>query len=185
MALAVATPVRTPGFLSFADHAGRPMNISYSPRALLIDSVPSVFLSGSVHLPRIHPSLWAKTAAEAVRHKLVSLQERWRTGKSGDMWCMFVCFLRFVSSFLSPMPCSLRTCSRFTCFGTFTSRWKAISTLTGRQTFTGARGGRRWLRAEVCPHFRFCAFSAIGLPWLEVVSGLAGLSMASARRACG
>ena len=57
------------------------MVVEFNSRAILINATPSLFITGSVHMPRIHPSLWKQIADAAIEHGMV------RGAGLGVVWC--------------------------------------------------------------------------------------------------
>lgn len=50
--LAIVTADIDHGYIKYSDLAGKPYEVTYNKRSLLINGKPSLFLSGSVHPPR-------------------------------------------------------------------------------------------------------------------------------------
>ena len=64
--LIIASASAAPNFLRYFDVRGAPYNASYTPRAITINGVPSMFASGSVHYPRSTPGQWPRIMQRAI-----------------------------------------------------------------------------------------------------------------------
>ena len=51
--------------MRYSDLQGRAFNVTYDKRSMLLDGVPALFLSGSVHPPRSTPGTWDTVLAQA------------------------------------------------------------------------------------------------------------------------
>jgi len=58
------------GFLTFDSVRGQAYNVSFDGRSLLLNGERTVFLSGTVHYPRVTPATWPALAATAKRFGL-------------------------------------------------------------------------------------------------------------------
>jgi hypothetical protein len=61
-----ASPSTPSSFPSYLTYAGRPYNVSYNARSLLLNDLPVLFVSGSLHYPRSTPGMWPTLMQQAV-----------------------------------------------------------------------------------------------------------------------
>ena len=61
-------------FPKFADFAGKPYSVAYTPRAVTLDGQASLFLSGSIHPPRLSVEEWDTVMADMVASGLNMLE---------------------------------------------------------------------------------------------------------------
>ena len=64
----------TTSIVKFEDLGGHPYNVSVVEHSVMLNSKPSLFLSGSLHYPRATPQMWDGLMAEAKANGLTMIE---------------------------------------------------------------------------------------------------------------